>query len=141
MASQEYGDYGPLLFTVASEQPPDVRTPRPVHSPLRESGTHSSARRSATPPGSIHMDTTPPQPPPIARLQDTFMAGAHAGAAAGSACCAHMTPQRHIVWACCSMAVAAQVQTLEHRGADADPACEPLTTFSCPLFPRVQAAA
>ena len=74
---QDYGDFGgPLLFTMP-EQPADIRTPvhRPVHSPLRESGTISSARRSVTPPGSVHMDTTPPQPPPIARLQDTIMSG------------------------------------------------------------------
>jgi hypothetical protein len=75
-------DFGtPLLFTLPSEQPADFRTPpadfrgRPVHSPLRESGTISSTRRSATPTGSVHTDTTPPRPPPILRLQDTLMAG------------------------------------------------------------------
>lgn len=74
-------DFGtPLLFTLPQDQPADFRTPTHAHSPLRESaGTISSARRSATPPGSVHTDTTPPRPPPILRLQDTLMSGAFNG--------------------------------------------------------------
>lgn len=84
MGSQEmYGaavDHfaAPLLFTLPSEQQQAVyRTPlaRHTHSPLRDSGTISSARRSVTPPGSVHTDTTPPRPPPIMRLQDSLMTG------------------------------------------------------------------
>eukprot|EP00882_Tetradesmus_deserticola_P014451 GHRQ01015368.1.p1 GENE.GHRQ01015368.1~~GHRQ01015368.1.p1 ORF type:complete len:116 (+),score=17.91 GHRQ01015368.1:469-816(+) len=70
-------DYPPLLFTLPSEQPAEFRTPRSIHSPLRDaSGSISTARRSVTPPGSVHTDTTPPRPPPIMRLQDTLMSGA-----------------------------------------------------------------
>jgi hypothetical protein len=68
----------PLLFTLPSEQPADYRTPLTRQlSPLRDSGTISSlsARRSVTPPGSVHTDTTPPRPPPIMRLHDTLMTG------------------------------------------------------------------
>ncbi|WIA33242.1 hypothetical protein OEZ86_006384 [Tetradesmus obliquus] len=67
-------EYPPLLFTLPSEQPVEFRTPRSIHSPLRDaSGSISTARRSVTPPGSVHTDTTPPRPPPIMRLQDTLM--------------------------------------------------------------------
>lgn len=71
-------DFPPLLFTAEQQQPVDFRTPGRAHhhSPLRESGTISSARRSATPPGSVHTDTTPPRPPPMTRLQDITMTGA-----------------------------------------------------------------
>lgn len=92
-------DFGtPLLFTLPSEQPADFRTPRPVHSPLRESGTISSARRSATPPGSVHTDTTPPRPPPILRLQDTLMTGALT--ASCHRACHSFTPPTCNCWSC-----------------------------------------
>eukprot|EP00775_Hariotina_reticulata_P011821 gene11821-11965_t len=73
-------EFPPLLFTLPTEQPAEFRTPRSIHSPLRDaaSGSISTARRSVTPPGSVHTDTTPPRPPPIMRLQDTLMAAAAA---------------------------------------------------------------
>lgn len=78
-AAPQDGGYGytsdfavPLLFTMPTDQPLEYRTP--ARSPLRESGS-ASARRSVTPPGSVHTDTTPPLPPPIVRLHDTLMAG------------------------------------------------------------------
>lgn len=77
MAASQDDGWAPLLFTAEPQQPAEFRTPRAHHSPLRESGTISSARRSVTPPGSVHTDTTPSRPPPMARLNDIQMAGEH----------------------------------------------------------------
>lgn len=66
-----YGFAVPMLFNLE----PAANTPHTPHTQHRESGTISSARRSVTPPGSMHTDTTPPRAPPTQRLQDIIMTG------------------------------------------------------------------
>eukprot|EP00878_Enallax_costatus_P009155 GHUV01009570.1.p1 GENE.GHUV01009570.1~~GHUV01009570.1.p1 ORF type:complete len:244 (+),score=58.93 GHUV01009570.1:223-954(+) len=75
MAAYSPSPFPPLLFTTPAEQPPIDATPKNLSSSI------STARRSMTPPGSVHTDTTPPRPPPIMRLQDTLMADADAPSA------------------------------------------------------------
>jgi hypothetical protein len=82
--SQITGEFPPLLFTLPSELPAaDYRTPNkttPLSGLARgESSLSQHTRRSLTPPGSVHTESTPPRPPPILRLQDALAAGACAG--------------------------------------------------------------
>ncbi|GBF96127.1 hypothetical protein Rsub_08875 [Raphidocelis subcapitata] len=79
--SQITGEFPPLLFTLPSELPAaDYRTPNkatPLSGLARgESSLSQHTRRSLTPPGSVHTESTPPRPPPILRLQDSLTAEA-----------------------------------------------------------------
>jgi hypothetical protein len=78
--SQVTGEFTPLLFTLPSELPPAAgyRTPKtatPLSAARGESSLSQHTRRSLTPPGSVHTESTPPRPPPIMRLQDALMEG------------------------------------------------------------------
>lgn len=85
-------EFPPLLFTLPSELPQvDYRTPNkstPLSGLRGESSLSAQhTRRSLTPPGSVHTESTPPRPPPIMRLQDALMAesdGMGSPAAAGA---------------------------------------------------------
>jgi hypothetical protein len=103
-----YGFGVPMLFNL---EQPAANTPHTPHSPLRESGTISSARRSVTPPGSVHTDTTPPRAPPTARLHDIVMTGGSCAVV----CCELPCPAMLVTTITCGSCTASYPSCLDSR--------------------------